>query len=58
MPRRKIAISSADICSSATEPSVYAWTTQSIASADSLPPSRLVLITVGASKCLTLAILR
>src|ERR1700754_2284076 len=48
-PPRKIAISSADICSSATRPLVYASITQSIAASDSRPPSRLVLITVGAS---------
>ena len=41
MPRRKIAISSADICSSATRPWVYASITQSIAASDSTPPSRL-----------------
>ena len=55
IPRRKIAISSADICSSATRPWVYASITQSIAASDSTPPSRLVRMTVGASKvvCVT-----
>ncbi|EUA05395.1 thymidine phosphorylase domain protein [Mycobacterium kansasii 824] len=49
MPRQKIAISKADICSGATRPSVKAWITQSMAASDNRPPSRLVRITVGAS---------
>src|SRR6478672_1439675 len=55
MPRRKIAISSADICSSATRPCVYASITQSIAASDRTPPSRFTRITVGASNvnCVT-----
>jgi hypothetical protein len=55
IPRKKIAISSADICSSATRPWVYASITQSMAASESTPPSRLVLMTVGASNvgCVT-----
>ncbi|VBA36193.1 hypothetical protein LAUMK13_01020 [Mycobacterium innocens] len=49
MPRQKIAINKADICSGATRPSVKALMTQSMAASDNRPPSRLVRITVGAS---------
>ena len=41
-PRKKIAISSAEACSSATSPAVYACRNQSICSPDRTPPSRLV----------------
>jgi len=50
MPLSRIAMASADICSSATSPRVYASTTQSICASDSSPPSRLVMITSIASK--------
>jgi hypothetical protein len=53
MPRRRIAMASADICSSATSPRVYASTTQSIWASDSAPPSRFVRITSTAAKPIT-----
>src|SRR6185369_1482741 len=49
MPRNRIAISSADICSSATTDRVYASTTQSIWASDNASPSRLVAITSTAA---------
>jgi hypothetical protein len=45
MPFRKTAIASADICSSATSPRVYASITQSISASERTPPSRLVRMT-------------
>ena len=49
MPRSRIAIASADICSSATAPRVYASITQSICASLSVPPSRLVAMTSTAA---------
>ena len=45
MPLSRIAMASADICSSATSPRVYASMTQSICSSLSSPRSRLVRMT-------------
>lgn len=45
MPLSRMAIASADICSSATTPRVYASMTQSICSGLSSPRSRLVRMT-------------
>ena len=50
MPRSRIAMASADICSSATSPRVYASTTQSICASESTPPSRLARMTSTAAK--------
>lgn len=49
MPFSRIAMASADICSSATSPRVYASMTQSICSGVSSPRSRLVRMTEMAS---------
>ncbi len=49
MPFSRIAMASADICSSATSPRVYASMTQSICSSVSSPRSRLVRMTEMAS---------
>ena len=53
MPRSRIAMASADICSSATRPLVYASTTQSICPSLSTPPSRFARMTSTAVKALT-----
>ena len=50
IPFNKIAIKSADICSSATTPFVYASITQSICGSDSSRLSRLAPIISTASK--------
>src|SRR5215831_17627736 len=52
-----MAISSADICSSATWPPVYALITQPISSAVSSPPSRLARISPAASGMLALRLI-
>ena len=48
-PRKKIAISSADICSSATSPRAYASNSHRMSSSASRRPSRLARIRVAAS---------
>src|SRR3954452_18598182 len=53
IPRIRIAMASADICSSATSPRVYAAITQSIAASLSVPPSRLVRMTSTTSKAVS-----
>src|SRR5699024_8932856 len=50
MPRRKMAMARADICSSATTPRGYAAITQSLCSSARASPSRLVWITSTMSK--------